>query len=82
MIGGSNLNSFKNIKLRMHMCVHVCFVRPTSIEMSLIYLLFYFVNKCSSSRSTEEGNRETEASVSPTEPQEDGKCCTIIAATL
>lgn len=28
---------------------------------------------CSSSRGFEEGDRETEASLSPSEPQEDGK---------
>jgi len=32
---------------------------------------------CSSSRRAEEGDRETEASLSPTKPQEDGKCCRV-----
>ncbi len=59
------------------MCVHICLVRQPWNGLNQI---LYFVKQCSSPGSTKEGNREIEAGVSPTEPQEDGKC--IITTTL
>lgn len=50
------------------------FALSDHLDRNELNQMHYFVNKCSSSRSTEEGNRETEAGLSPTEPQEDGKC--------
>lgn len=40
----------------------------------VVITIMIYIFTCSTSRGTEEGDRKIKTSISPSEPQEDGKC--------